>query len=153
MTTNLNDTECRNLLANNYIGQLGYIYIDRPFVVPMTYFFDNENSIIGYSEDGHKTKAMRNYRKISLLISEKENNDICNTVLVHGVYEELSGSEAKKDLHEFSAGIKDLILKKEHREAHCIGDFSHKRKTQNPTIVFRITIDEMTGKKMTYENS
>ena len=150
MITNLNDSECKNLLENNYIGQLGYIYIDRPFVVPMTYFFEKEDIIIGYSEDGHKTKSMRDNRKVSLLVSEKTDSNVCNSVLVHGFYEELSGSEAKKDLHEFSAGIKELILKKEHKEVNCIGDFSHKKETKNTTIVFRIRIDDLTGKKITY---
>ncbi|MGJ8744297.1 pyridoxamine 5'-phosphate oxidase family protein [Polaribacter sp.] len=119
----------------------------------MTYFFDNENSIIGYSEVGHKIKSMRNYRKVSLLVSEKENGEICNSVLVHGVYDELSGSEAKKNLHLFSAGIKALILKKEHRNTHCIRDFSHLKKGQSFPIVFRIIVDEMTGKKIINENS
>lgn len=153
MITNLTDIECKNILANNYICQLGYIYIDRPFIVPMTYFFEKENTIIGYSEDGHKTKSMRDNRKVSLLVSEKDNNNICNSVLAHGVYEELSGSEAKKDLHLFSAGIKELILKKEHKDTYCIGDFSLKRKTKHSPIVFRITIDDITGKKITNENS
>lgn len=149
MVTNLNDNECVQILSNNYIGQLGYIYIDRPFVVPMTFFFDNENIIIGYSEDGHKTMAMRNYRKVALQVSEKKNSTICNSVLAHGVYEELSGSDAKKYLHQFSEGIKALILKKEHKNLHCISDFSNKINTKNTPIVFKITIDEITGKKIT----
>ncbi|WP_158839898.1 pyridoxamine 5'-phosphate oxidase family protein [Polaribacter sp. L3A8] len=154
MVTNLNDNECVQVLSNNYIGQLGYIYIDRPFVIPMTYFFDKENnSIVGYSEDGHKTMAMRNYRKVSLQVSEKKNDHICNSILVHGIYEELSGSGAKKHLHEFSAGIKELISKKEHKNLHCISDFSHKINTKNTPIVFKIIIDEITGKKITSDNS
>lgn len=153
MTTNLKHTECINLLSDNYIGQLGYVYIDRPFIVPMTYFFDQENIIIGYSEDGQKTKAMRNYRKVSLLVSEKENEDICNSVLIHGVYEEFSGSEAKKQLHKFAAGIKDIILRKEERNVHCISEFSLKKDTQNIPIVFKITVNEITGKKITRVSS
>ncbi|PQJ68820.1 MULTISPECIES: pyridoxamine 5'-phosphate oxidase family protein [Polaribacter] len=153
MVTNLNDNECVQILSNNYVGQLGYIYIDRPFVVPMTYFFDKENIIIGYSEDGHKTMAMRNYRKVSLQVSEKQSSTVCNSVLVHGFYKELSGSEAKKHLHEFYAGIKELISKKEHRNLHCISDFSHKINKNNTPIVFKITIDEITGKKVTHDNS
>jgi nitroimidazol reductase NimA-like FMN-containing flavoprotein (pyridoxamine 5'-phosphate oxidase superfamily) len=154
MITNLNDNKCVTLLSNNYIGQLGYIYIDRPFIVPMTYYFDKENKIIiGYSEDGHKTMSMRKYRKVALQVSEKEDSNTCNSVLVHGFYEEVSGSEAKKYLHNFTKGIKNLILRKEHEDKHCISDFSHKINTQNIPIIFKITIDEMTGKKITKDNS
>jgi nitroimidazol reductase NimA-like FMN-containing flavoprotein (pyridoxamine 5'-phosphate oxidase superfamily) len=153
MITNLKENECVKLLANNYIGQLGYIYIDRPFIVPMTYYFDNKNTIIGYSEDGHKTMAMRQNRKVSLQVAEKDTKDACNSILIHGFYEELIGSESKKYLHEFAAGIKDLILRKEERNTHCIGEFSYKINTQNTPIIFKITIDEITGKKITRDNS
>lgn len=154
MITNLNDNECLNLLANNYIGYLGYIYIDRPFIVPITYYFDKENDIIiGYSKEGHKTMSMRKYRKVSIQILEKEDSENCNSVLVHGHYKEVSGSEAKNHLHHFTEGIKKLILKKEEKNIHCISDFSHKITTQNNPIIFIISIDEMTGKKITKENS
>ncbi|WP_166383904.1 MULTISPECIES: pyridoxamine 5'-phosphate oxidase family protein [unclassified Polaribacter] len=153
MTTNLKESECINILENNYIGQLSYIYIERPFIVPMTYFFDKKKSIVGYSEEGHKTKAMRNYRKVSLQVLEKADGNTCNSVLVHGVYEELSGSVAKKYLHDFTEGIKALILKKEHRDLHCISDFSNKSTLKKIPIVFRITVNEMTGKKITNKSS
>ena len=154
MITTLNNNECVNLLSNNYIGQLGYIYIDRPFIVPMTYYFDKENYIIiGYSQDGHKTMSMRKYRKVSLLVLEKENDENCNSVLVHGHYEEVSGSNAKRYLHDFTKGIKNLVLRKEQKNLHCISDFSHKINTQNIPIVIKITIEEMTGKKITKEKS
>jgi nitroimidazol reductase NimA-like FMN-containing flavoprotein (pyridoxamine 5'-phosphate oxidase superfamily) len=149
MITNLKDTECVNLLADNYIGQLGYVYKERPFIVPMTYYFDNKRSIIGYSEDGHKTMAMRKNRNVSLHVSVKENKDLYNTILAHGTYKEISGSESKKYLHEFSAGIIALILRKEERNLHCIGEFSHKINTQNIPIIFKITVDEITGKRIT----
>jgi nitroimidazol reductase NimA-like FMN-containing flavoprotein (pyridoxamine 5'-phosphate oxidase superfamily) len=154
MMTNLNDNECANLLANNYIGQLGYIYIDRPFIVPMTYYFDKENNIIiGYSKDGHKTQAMRNYRKVSLQVSEKEDSENCNSVLAHGIYKEVSGSEAKKYLHDFTEGIKNIILEKEEKNLQCISDFSHKISTKNIPIIFKISVNEITGKKITKEKS
>ena len=49
MITSLNEKECMNILAENYIGQLAYIYKDRPFIVPITYYFDKKNIIVGYS--------------------------------------------------------------------------------------------------------
>lgn len=152
MITNLKDTECVQLLADNYIGQLGYVYKERPFIVPINYYFDTQKSIIGYSEDGHKTMAMRKNRKISLHVSVKEHKDLYNTILVHGIYEEVSGSESKKYLHEFSEGIIALILRKEERNLHCIGEFSPKTNSKNIPIIFKITIDEITGKRITRDN-
>jgi nitroimidazol reductase NimA-like FMN-containing flavoprotein (pyridoxamine 5'-phosphate oxidase superfamily) len=147
MITNLNEKECSHLLANNYIGQLAYIYKDRPFVVPITYFFNKNNIIIGYSDDGHKTMSMRKNSKVSLQVSDIKDSDNWISVLAHGIYEEVTGSEAKKYLHEFSSGIKDIIFRKEDRILHSVGDFSSKKYTNHPPIIFRVTVDEMTGKR------
>jgi nitroimidazol reductase NimA-like FMN-containing flavoprotein (pyridoxamine 5'-phosphate oxidase superfamily) len=148
MITNLKEEECSHLLSNNYIGQLAYIYKERPFVVPITYFFKNDNFIIvGYSDDGHKTRAMRKNNKVSLQVSDIKDSDNWISVLAHGVYEEVTGSEAKKYLHDFSTGIKDIILRKEDRYMHSIADFSSKKYTNHPPIIFRVTVDEMTGKR------
>jgi nitroimidazol reductase NimA-like FMN-containing flavoprotein (pyridoxamine 5'-phosphate oxidase superfamily) len=148
MITNLTEEECSSILSNNYIGQLAYIYKERPFVVPITYFF-NKNSIIviGYSDDGHKTIAMRKNSKVSLQVSNIKDNDNWISVLAHGTYDEVTGSVAKKYLHDFSTGIKDIILKKEDTCIHSVGDFSSKKYTNHPPIIFRITVDEMTGKR------
>ncbi|SDS58353.1 hypothetical protein SAMN05216503_3523 [Polaribacter sp. KT25b] len=152
MITNLKEEECSHLLANNYIGQLAYIYKDRPFVVPITYFFNKNNIIIGYSDEGHKTMAMRKNNKISLQVSNIIDCDNWISVLAHGVYEEVTGSEAKKYLHEFTSGIKDIILRKEDRCLRSVGDFSSKKYTNHPPIIFRVTVDEMTGKRRVHHS-
>jgi nitroimidazol reductase NimA-like FMN-containing flavoprotein (pyridoxamine 5'-phosphate oxidase superfamily) len=152
MITNLNEKECLNLMADNYIGQLAYIYKDRPLIVPISYYFDKKNIIIiGYSDQGHKTMAMRKQNKVSLQVSNIKNVDNWCSVLAHGVYEEISGPDAKKYLHEFTLGIKDLILRKEERNLHFISEFSSKTYTNNLPIVFKINIEEMTGRKRVHE--
>jgi len=147
MIRSLNQKECSNFLANNYIGHLAYIYKGNPYVVPSTYFFDGKNTIIGYSTEGHKTMAMRKNNKVSLEVSEITNVNNWISVLVHGIFEELSGSDAKGSLHEFSAGIKDLILRKEERNLHFISEFSSKIYDENMPVVFKITVNEMTGRE------
>ncbi|WP_246296657.1 pyridoxamine 5'-phosphate oxidase family protein [Winogradskyella vidalii] len=55
----------------NYIGNLSYIYRDRPFIAPITYFFDIEKKIIiGYSAEGHKINAMRRNSNVSLCVTD-----------------------------------------------------------------------------------
>jgi nitroimidazol reductase NimA-like FMN-containing flavoprotein (pyridoxamine 5'-phosphate oxidase superfamily) len=153
MITNLNEKECLNLMADNYIGQLAYIDRDRPLIVPISYYFDKKSIlIIGYSDEGNKTMAMRKKNKVSLQVSDIKNVDNWCSVLAHGIYEEISGPDAKKYLHEFAVGIKDLILRKEERNLHFIGEFSCKTYTDNLPIVFKISIEEMTGRKRVHEN-
>jgi len=148
MRKNLDKDECKRILSNNYIGHLAYIYRKRPFVVPITYFYDeNANVIICYSGEGHKISAMRKNNAVSMEVPEIESVNSWQSVQVEGVFEELEGSDAKAQLHGFSLGVKDLIIKKERRDLHFISEFSSKIYKDDIPIVFRIRIEEISGKK------
>jgi nitroimidazol reductase NimA-like FMN-containing flavoprotein (pyridoxamine 5'-phosphate oxidase superfamily) len=147
MIRNLNQDESTKILASNYIGNLSYIYKARPYVVPITYFFNTENNtIIGYSAEGYKINAMRKNVNVSLGVSEVDSVNSWNSVLAQGTFEELSGSDAKAQLHIFSLGVKDLIINKEHRKLDFISEFSSKIYKDDLPIVFHIKVDEVTGK-------
>ena len=135
------------LLSNNYIGSLGYIYQNRPFVVPITYFYNTEQkNIICYSGIGHKINTMRKNDSVSLSVTNIESINVWKSVLVQGRYEERSGSEAKALLHQFSLGVKELILRKELRDLHFLSEFSSKIENDEIPIVFTISMDEITGR-------
>ncbi len=143
----LDAQDCLQILSSNYIGNLSYIYRDRPFIAPITYYFDKENdSIIGYSAEGHKIRAMRKHPNVSLGVSEVDSVNSWRSVLAQGVFVEISGSEAKSKLHEFSLGVKDLIIKKEHRELDFISEFSSKIYKDDLPVIFIINLEEITGK-------
>ena len=147
MFINLEDKDIKFILEKNYIGQLGYIYQNRPFVVPITYFFDKENdSIICYSGDGHKMSSMRKNNAVSLQVAEIDSVSDWKSVLVHGTFEQHFGSDAKAYLHQFSLGVKDVILQQEHKEVDFISEFSSKIYNDNIPTVFLIKIEEFTGK-------
>jgi len=147
MIRNLHKDESTKILVSNYIGNLSYIYRDRPYVVPITYFFDIENNlIIGYSAEGHKIRAMRQNINVSLGVSEINSINSWSSVLAQGRFKELSGSVAKAQLHIFSLGVKDLIINKEHRKLDFISEFSSKIHKDDLPIVFQIKVDELTGK-------
>lgn len=148
MITNLEPSECIEILKQNYIGHLAYIYQNRPFAIPITYYYDQKtNTIIGYSSEGHKTKALRLLNKVSMEVAEIESINNWQSVLAHGRYEELKGSQAKSYLHTFSDGIKQIIRKKEEKNPQCISDFSSKIYDEEVPIVFVISLDELTGKQ------
>ncbi len=147
MIRTLNETERLKLLETNYIGNLSYIYRGRPFIAPITYYYNKRNNvIIGYSSEGHKIRAMRKNPNICLNVSEIESVNSWLSVLVQGVFIEITGSEAKAKLHKFSLGVKDLIIRKEHRELDFISEFSSKISTDDLPVVFTINIEEVTGK-------
>ncbi|WP_456437112.1 pyridoxamine 5'-phosphate oxidase family protein [Psychroserpens sp.] len=145
MIRNLNKEDCELILKQNYIGHLGYIYRERPYVIPITYFF-KDNRVICYSGEGHKIVAMRKHTPISLEVSDITSVDEWKSIAVHGSYEEFEGSYAKALLHDFSLGIKDIILNKEHRDLNFISEFSAKIAKNDLPIVFVLNIEEITGK-------
>lgn len=140
--------EMTYILKNNYIGYIGYISQQRPYVVPITYYYDNERQIIiCYSGEGHKVTSMRKNSDVSLQVSDITSVNNWKSVLVHGKFELHYGSDAKAYLHQFSIGVKDIISIKEHKRPDFISDFSSKIYKEDVPVVFLIRIEEMTGKK------
>tara|TARA_R110002111_G_scaffold230843_3_gene292088 strand:- start:16436 stop:16906 length:471 start_codon:yes stop_codon:yes gene_type:complete len=150
----LNEKESIALLMLNYIGNLSYVFREKPFVVPITYFFDLANNvIIGYSAEGHKINAMRKNNHVSLIVSDVESINDWKSVLAHGTFQELSGSAAKAKLHQFSLGVKDLIINKEHRKLDYISEFSSKIDKDKMPVVFQIKVNEITGRMRMHHTS
>jgi nitroimidazol reductase NimA-like FMN-containing flavoprotein (pyridoxamine 5'-phosphate oxidase superfamily) len=136
------------ILNTNYIGDLGYIYKDEPFVVPVTYFYDEEqNNIICYSGNGHKINALRKKKSVSLCVSDINSVSDWKSVLVQGKYKERSGSGAKSILHKFSLGVKKIILMKEQKELNFINQFTGKVSGNDIPVIFTIEIDDITSKR------
>jgi nitroimidazol reductase NimA-like FMN-containing flavoprotein (pyridoxamine 5'-phosphate oxidase superfamily) len=146
----LDKKACVDLLRKNYIGRLAYIIGESPYVVPITYYYydQNGNSIISYSLEGLKIDAMRKNQYVALEVDEIESVNHWKSVLVHGVFEELERIDAKKMLHEFSEGVKKIINTSNAKDVNFIHEFSRKLSTEakNSPIVYRINIDEITGK-------
>ncbi|MCF7561328.1 pyridoxamine 5'-phosphate oxidase family protein [Sabulilitoribacter multivorans] len=145
MIQNLEKKECEFILKHNYVGHLAYIYGNAPFLIPITYYYSN-NKIICYSGEGHKINAMRMHPDVALEVAEIDTINHWQSVVVHGKYEELEGSTARAMLHEFSLGIKDIVMKKERKDLNFISEFSAKIDKDDIPIIFQINIKEMTGK-------
>ncbi|WP_282121973.1 pyridoxamine 5'-phosphate oxidase family protein [Algibacter mikhailovii] len=138
------------ILKNNYIGNLSYVWKNKPYVIPITYYFDEETySLISYSGEGHKIEAMRTNNFVSMGLAEIESANKWESVLAHGEFEELNGAYAKKVLHKFANGVKKVMFIKEDKYPDLISDFSSKTLSRKP-IIYRIKISEITGKVRTY---
>tara|TARA_R110002051_G_scaffold48308_2_gene95295 strand:- start:43457 stop:43918 length:462 start_codon:yes stop_codon:yes gene_type:complete len=147
MRRNLDKTECKALLAQNYIGRLAYISGGYPHIVPITYFYDKDtNTITSYSSEGHKIQEMRKNASVCLFIDEIATITNWKSVLLQGTFEELSSIDARHMLHEFSEGVKKVILNKYGEHPKYISEFSAKIDAEDAPIVFRINITELNGK-------
>ncbi|RKD14514.1 flavin mononucleotide-binding protein [Pelobium manganitolerans] len=140
--------ECIALLNENYIGHLAFIADEKPYTVPITYYFDQKDSIIAYAGEGFKIEAMRKNSRVALQVEQIEDVKNWRSVMVQGHFKEAFGSEAKFLLQEFANGVKNVISQHHHQHVRFISDFTSDVYTRGTTSVYRIKIKEMFGKKM-----
>ncbi|MDX1364118.1 MAG: pyridoxamine 5'-phosphate oxidase family protein [Arenibacter latericius] len=144
----LNINESTSILRNNYNGHLAYISNGKPYVVPITFYFDpTDNSIISYTGEGHKIDAMRENPSVSMVTEQIQSLVNWKSALIQGEFEELEGSFARQKLHDFFEGVKSVIQQKDNKEVNFINEFSSKSYGRGAPIVYRIKIKEITGKK------
>lgn len=147
MIRDLEQEECLELLGHNYLGHLGYISGKDPFVIPITYFHDTEEGcILSYSSNGQKIDAMRKYENVCLQVEQITSIQDWKSVQIHGIFEELEGSTAKKYIHKFAQGVQDTIERMKGKKPKFIGDFSSRLQKRKLPIVYRIKITGITGK-------
>lgn len=147
MIKKLETKEVLQLLRENYIGHLAFIANGGPYCLPITYFYDEESkSIISYTANGHKLRAMRKNNRVSLAVDEITSGSHWRSGLVHGVFEELHGSDAKYFLHKFSEGVKGVIANKEKSPPKYIKDFSISSDLEHIPTVYHIKIEDITGR-------
>ncbi len=148
MIKNLKKRASQDILKKNYIGRLAYMAKGEPYVVPITYYYDDDNnSIISYASEGHKIESMRNNRTVSLQVDEITSVNHWRSVLVHGLFEELEQIDAKFQLHVFAEGVKKVIAEKDKDNSQFIGMFSSKLESEVPPVVYRINMQRITAKQ------
>lgn len=147
MIKKLEISDCYKVLASNYIGRLAYISGKSPYVVPVTYFYDaEEKCILSYSAKGHKINAMKKHGDVALQVDDIQSIQKWRSVLVHGRFEELDGSTAKKYLHKFAEGVQNTIVKTNGVKPKFIQDFTSRLQKKTIPIIYRIHILDITGK-------
>ena len=147
MIKNMEASACLKLLDSKYIGRLAYISGKSPYIVPVTYFRDpEEQCILGYSAKGHKIDALKENGAVALQVDDIQSIQQWRSVLVHGQFEELNGSTAKKYVHKFAEGVQNTIVKANGAKPKFIQDFTSRLQKGSIPIVYRIHIAEITGK-------
>lgn len=147
MIKNLEIPECIKVLNNHFIGRLSFVFGKSPYIVPITYFHDaEEKCILSYSAEGHKLDAMRLKRLVAFQVDNIESIQNWSSVQVHGKFEELTGSTAKRYLHRFAEGVQNTIERTKGEHPKFIQDFSVRLQNEKIPVVYRIHITDITGK-------
>jgi len=86
--------EIEAILRRHRIGRLGCSANDRPYVVPITYAYEDGN-IYAYSTLGRKIHIMREQPSVCFQVDEIDGPSSWRSVLAEGLYEEI-GQEAER---------------------------------------------------------
>lgn len=145
----LSKPECLEEVKKHYVAKLGYIMKDCPFIVPITYYFDErENCILAYSVQGHKIEGMRKNTTVCLYIDSITSVKKWKSVLVHGAFEELSEVDSAFYLNLLGEGVRDLLNDMDNKETKTMAEFSNIKFAHGKPIVYRINIWDVTGRHM-----
>jgi nitroimidazol reductase NimA-like FMN-containing flavoprotein (pyridoxamine 5'-phosphate oxidase superfamily) len=132
----LKQDESRALLSACKLGRLGCIDNGEPYVVPISYVFEDE-SVYSHSLPGRKIEALRAHPRACLQVDEIEHDFNWRSVIAYGNFEELrTPSERRSILSKLLARF-PLLTPVESVMAQDAG--------APDSIVFRIRIDRITG--------
>ncbi len=93
MAVELTRDEIQDFLATHYIGHLGMVEGERPYVVPIAYAFSN-GAIYCHSAQGMKVQAMRARPDVCFEVDDVESIDRWRSVIAWGTFEQLVGADA-----------------------------------------------------------
>ena len=149
MVGNLTDYETRQLLHNQRLGRLACQHNDQVYIVPIAYAFDGKY-IYAHSREGQKVNMMRKNPKVCFEVDLVKNLANWQTVIVQGEYQELMGEAAREALDFFVEKLDAHLTSETSLPPKGMVNFHHEEQSTVKTIVFRIRIDEISGR---YEKS
>jgi nitroimidazol reductase NimA-like FMN-containing flavoprotein (pyridoxamine 5'-phosphate oxidase superfamily) len=138
MLGELNAREIEQILRQNIIGRIGVHAFGKTYVVPITYVYDGR-AVYGHSHEGMKMHMMRENPHICFEVDHMDGVANWESVIAWGTFEELRGESADAALGVLREQLEPRIGGPPGRSAHPIGD-------QPGALLFRITLDEKTGR-------
>lgn len=132
--------ECTAILLESRLGHLACVNDNRPYVVPVTFAFA-DNQIYGFSMIGQKIEWMRKNPEVCLQVDDFKDGREWKSVVVQGVYEELPdriGSKRERD-HAWS-------LLSKHANWWEPGGLKPIPASGTQHVFYRIRIETVTGR-------
>ena len=137
LTTDVIDT----ILVNQAIGRIGCSANNEVLVEPMMYMYDGQ-FIYGHTREGTKINMLRQNPNACFEVDEMVSLHCWRSVIVHGIYEELTGDDRLDALRRL--GDRTMPLFREEYPSPS-GDSVH----SPHSIVYRIRITSKTGRSET----
>ena len=138
-TVTLTREQSIKLLARNHVGRLAYTFRDAVDIVPINYVCAN-GWIYARTAPGQKVAKLRHHRWVAFEVDELYGSFDWSSVVVHGALYLLSPQGTDTDAWEAAVAA----IQQRFPDAFTTRDPVPQR-----TIVFRIHVDEVSGRRMT----
>lgn len=146
MVKSLSHKEISDLLKNNFVGRLACCVGGKPYVIPITYYYDPEsNYIISHSGEGMKLEMMRRNPQVCFEIDSVRDLDNWDSVVTWGTFVELKGSFARRELHNMVSHLRDL-LSDDHPHIQFLSDMSRSQSNDGKSVIYSIQLSELSGR-------
>jgi uncharacterized protein len=136
--------ECEAVLARAQVGRLACANDGQPYIVPVQVYYD-AGSLYGFGTLGQRVEWMRENPLVCLEVEEISDVRRWTTVLVFGVYEELSKTSLAPEHQAARREAEALFAQRPAFWAPATA----KRDSGEPfsPVLYRITITKMTGRR------
>lgn len=146
MINKLTSEQIEAILSRNYIAYLACSDENIPYIVPITYYYDQAtNSFVSYTTEGKKIKTLRKNPKISIIVPEIDTLTHWSTIILEGEFEELTGSKAISGIQLLSTKLTRLINEKDGQHVTFINDMARINE-ENPKVIYRIHLKSKSGR-------
>jgi uncharacterized protein len=136
------------MLDSHYIGRIACSEGNKPYIVPITYCYDNDtNCIISHSGEGKKIEMLRRNPLVCFEMEEIKDINNWQSVIAWGYFEELHGPDARNALHKLVERLRTFFQDDNHSHIKSLQEMSHSKVSEGKHIVYRIRLNEITGRK------
>lgn len=141
----LNETECRAVLARASLARLGCCLDDQPYVVPVFIACEGDHIYV-FSTFGKKIKWMRANPKVCVQVDESKGQSDWASVIVYGEYQELPEPQFTDERDH----ARRLLEKRHQWWLNALAERRNQLSDQEiKPIFFRIRAQSMTGLRAT----
>jgi nitroimidazol reductase NimA-like FMN-containing flavoprotein (pyridoxamine 5'-phosphate oxidase superfamily) len=144
MQIDLTPAQCEELLKKNYYAHLGCIDNDQPYVVPITYVYQ-DGFIYGLSMEGHKIDSMRKNPNICIQVEHIGGEHAWRSVLCWGSFEEITDPAQAQETKLLIADLHGQAILND-QEPPISQVVKSAQSSADESVVYRMKPTRITGK-------
>jgi uncharacterized protein len=145
----MNEAECREILARDPLARLGCSFDNQPYVIPVGIAYEADHIYV-FSTFGKKIKWMRANPKVCVQVDELKAQSDWVSVIVNGEYQELEEPRYTDERNH----ARQLREKRHHWWLNAMAERRIQlRDLDIAPLFFRIRMDSITGLRATSEGN